>query len=248
MVGLGTYAMWNHHLYYDVTVYRSQHIGAPQPLPAGSPGAANFADNISGAAPYWRLAYETTKGKNYFEIGTFGMYMKSFPGALTGLTGVFKGPTDSYRDTAADLTYERMFKTNVLSVHGTYIYEKSNLSGTFLAGGTISPPHHLQTGRMDATYHRGNKYTTTLGAFSTTGTRDSVLYAPPSTGVAGSANGKPTTGGYIAQATYWPIQNLEIGLQYKGYLKYNGATHNYDGFGRSASGNNTAYLFVLVNF
>ena len=31
VVGLGAYGMWNDHLYGDVTLYRTQHIGGPQP-------------------------------------------------------------------------------------------------------------------------------------------------------------------------------------------------------------------------
>jgi hypothetical protein len=38
--------------------------------------------------------------------------------------------------------------------------------------------------------------------------------------------------------------NLRAGLQYTLYTKFDGAASNYDGFGRSASDNNTLRLFV----
>ena len=42
--------------------------------------------------------------------------------------------------------------------------------------------------------------------------------------------------------------NLRLGLQYKGYTKFNGARQDYDGFGRSASDNNTLTAFVWTAF
>jgi hypothetical protein len=48
-------------------VYRSEHIGGPQPNPG-----VGFPINIRGMAPYWRLAYQTSNENNNFEIGTYG--------------------------------------------------------------------------------------------------------------------------------------------------------------------------------
>src|SRR5208283_1872058 len=33
VAGIGGYAMWNDHLYLDLAIYRSQHVGGPQPNP-----------------------------------------------------------------------------------------------------------------------------------------------------------------------------------------------------------------------
>jgi hypothetical protein len=43
-------------------------------------------------------------------------------------------------------------------------------------------------------------------------------------------------------------KNLQIGLQYTGYNRFNGRTSNYDGFNRSASDNDTTFLFVWLAF
>jgi len=51
VAGLGGFFMWNNHLYMDATIYRSEHVGGPQPNPG-----TGFAHNIPGAAPYWRPA------------------------------------------------------------------------------------------------------------------------------------------------------------------------------------------------
>jgi hypothetical protein len=45
-----------------------------------------------------------------------------------------------------------------------------------------------------------------------------------------------------------PWVNLRIGLQYTGYLRFNGGASNYDGFGGSASQNNSLFLFSWMAF
>jgi hypothetical protein len=37
-------------------------------------------------------------------------------------------------------------------------------------------------------------------------------------------------------------------MQYTGYLRFNGAQNNYDGFGRNASSNNTVFLLARFVF
>src|SRR2546430_17728099 len=63
-----------------------------------------YPDNnvhINGAAPYWRAAYQFTrgeKGEHYFSVGTFGMDVKMQPDAAVP-------DTDHYTDVAFDATY-----------------------------------------------------------------------------------------------------------------------------------------------
>jgi hypothetical protein len=44
------------------------------------------------------------------------------------------------------------------------------------------------------------------------------------------------------------MQNIQLGAQYIGYTRFNGAATDYDGAGRNASGNNTVYLLVRFIF
>jgi len=37
---------------------------------------------------------------------------------------------------------------------------------------------------------------------------------------------------------------VKLSLQYTAYSKFNGGSSNYDGFGRNASDNNTAYALL----
>lgn len=237
VAGLGTYAMWNNHLYGAITGYRSEHLGGPQPI-----DGAGFGINIRGVAPYWRLAWQQTMGNNYLEFGTYGIHVSSSPNTILGLT-------DRVTDVAADMQYERILPTqhnNLVTVHSTYIHETSTLDATLAAGGAAFPQHHLNTFRLDGIYHFGNKYAATIGTFATWGTPDSMLFAQAP--VSGSANGDPKSNGYIANFSYWPVQNIQLAAQYTGYAKFNGLGSNYDGEGRNASDNNSLYLMVWFIF
>jgi hypothetical protein len=44
------------------------------------------------------------------------------------------------------------------------------------------------------------------------------------------------------------MQNVRVGAQYTVYSRYNGASDNYDGFGRNASDNNTLFGYVWFAF
>lgn len=231
VAGVGGFAMWNNHLYLDAALYRSAHVGSPNPSPGD--GSTN---NIRGVAPYWRLAWQgvTAGGTTQYEFGTYGIHMRN--SAFTG-----PGPEDSYTDFAIDTQIDRtLFRTDVLSFRGTYIHENSDLLASAQAGIAGFGSHHLNTFLANAEYHFGNRYTGTVGIFNTGGTVDNVLYAPASVG--GSANGDPRGAGYLLNFSYWPWQNVQLAAQYTGYTRFNGGSTNYDGSGRNANANNTVYL------
>jgi hypothetical protein len=100
--------------------------------------------------------------------------------------------------------------------------------------------------KLKGTYYYQRKYGLNLQYFSTTGDADPGLYAPGSVG--GSNNASPNSSGYIAELNYVPIQYVRLMLQYTGYLKFNGASSNYDGAGRNASDNNTLFLNLWVAY
>ena len=234
VAGLGAYSMYDGHLYTDVTLYRSEHGGAAVPI-----SGVGSQYNINGVAPYWRAAWQQTWGDNYLEVGTYGLYMSSFPGAVSG-------PQDKYLDPAIDFQYEHPFGANLLDAHGSDTHESSTLDATYGAGGASNNKDHLNMFKLDSTYHWGNRYSATGAFFTTTGSTDALLYAPAA--VTGSNNGSPNTTGYIAQVAYWPVQNIDINLSYTGYTKFNGAGSNYDGANRNASDNNTLYMALWLNF
>jgi len=241
VAGLGGYAMWNNHLYLAGTIYRTEHLGFAQPN-AGA--GTTLPLNIRGTAPYWRVAWQQTSKNNYLEVGSYGMHVKSTPGGITGFTS-----QNGYTDWAADFQYDRTiprFGGDVFSLRGTYIRENSSLAASFAGGGASLVRHHLNTVQTNAEYHFGNRYAALFGWFAVDGTPDPLLY--PTAPVSGSANGDPRSNGYIANASWWPVQNIGLTFQYTGYTRFNGAGTNYDGSGRKASGNNTVFLDVRFVF
>jgi hypothetical protein len=234
--------MWNDHIYFAGTLYRSEHIGGSQPNPGVDSSGNPFSFNIRGVAPYWRLAYQTSNENNNFEIGTYGMHMKSTPGAVTGLE-------DGYTDWAADFQFDHtipQWKNDVVSIRGTYIRENSSLIASTAAGIAGFPGHHLNTVQGEAEYHFGNRVSSTVGLFSITGTADPTLF--PEGAVTGNFNGSPQSRGYILNVAWWPQQNIGLTAQYTGYTRFNGGGTNYDAAGRNASGNNSIYLMARFVF
>lgn len=237
VAGIGGYTMWNDHLYLAGTIYRSEHIGVAQPNPG-----LGFAINIRGLAPYWRLAYQTSNANNNFEIGTYGMQMKSSPGSVTGLE-------DGYTDWAADFQVDHtipQWKNDVVSIRATYIRENSSLVASFATGAAALVSHHLNTAQANVEYHFGTRVSATAGYFDVTGTADPLLFAAAP--VSGSANGSPQSNGYLLNLSWWPQQNIDLAFQYTGYLRFNGAGTNYDAAGRNANGNNSVYLLARFVF
>ena len=237
VAGVGGYAMWNDHVYLAGTAYRSEHIGGAQPNDGTCCGI-----NIRGMAPYWRLAYQTSNTNNNFEVGTYGIHVRSTPGGITG-------PEDSFTDWAADFQFDHtipQWKNDVVSIRGTYIRENSSLIASTLAGGAGFPSHHLNTVQGEAEYHFGTRVSTTAGLFSVTGTADPTLY--PQAAVSGNLNGSPASRGYILNVSWWPQQNIGLTAEYIGYTRFNGGATNYDQAGRNATGNNSIYLMARFVF
>ncbi len=227
--GLGGYMMWNDHLYVAATAYRTFHIGSAVPNTG-----TDFVYNTTGVAPYWRVAWQQSGTDSQFEIGTYGLYMKSTPNGITG-------PGDTYTDIAGDFQWDlTVARHDVLSLRGTYIHQSSTLAGQVAMGGASVLNQDLSSVNVNAEYHFGNRVSTTFGWFDTWGTADPALYPPGAIG--GSATGLSDSEGFIANLSWWPTQNLQFSAQFTGYTKFNGGTTDYDGSGRNASDNNTFYL------
>ena len=234
VAGLGGYAMWDQHVYFAATAYRSDHIGDNQPTTG-----QNSSYTIQGVAPYWRLAFQQTGRTATLEVGAYGIHMKSTPFAVTGTE-------DSYTDFGPDIEYDRTIGKDVLSVRGTYVRENAALVAS-AANGMASPgPHHLNSSNANVGYHFGNRLSGTMGWFLTDGTNDPLLY--PQAPITGSAKGGARSEGLISNLSYWPMQNIDLSAQYTNYTRFNGGTTDYDSAGRNASDNNTLYLLARFVF
>jgi hypothetical protein len=233
VAGLGGYAMWDNLLYVEVTGYHTALQGV-------SPPDSTATNAVQGVTPYWRVALQHQFGPLYGMIGTYGLISHLYP---TGVTG----PTNRFTDIALDAQIERPFGGGgVVVLRTTWINEQQALTASFDSSAAAQLDHTLNTAQVNVTVEPNAMFGATLGYFSTTGTRDSVLYAPGA--LTGSQTGRPTTNGLIEEFDFNPWQNIRLGIQGMQFLQFNGASTNYDGSGRAASGNNTVYVFAWVAF
>jgi hypothetical protein len=234
VAGLGAYGFWNNLLYAEFTAYTR----APQ---GGSEPVDGSAENLpTGFTPYWRLALQKQFGKDYLEVGTFGMQTALIPSGITG-------PSNKYTDIALDAQYEHKMGDGVLIGRATWIHESQKLNASFDAEEADFVDNTLQSWKLNASYDPSLQLGMTLGAFGTTGTTDPALY--PAGDVTGSAVGSPNSTGFIGEFDYNPWQNTRLSLQYTWYTKFNGGSSGYDGTtSRTATNNNTLYMFLWVAF
>lgn len=233
VVGLGAYSMLDDKLYAEFTLYRSAPQGAAMPLDS-------TAENTTeGVAPYWRLAWQHTMANDYLMLGTFGMYAQLYPAGVSGLT-------NKYTDLGFDAQWEHPSGDGAIIGHASYIHETQDRTADELSGASANTNDNLSTFRANLQLATSLKYGASLGYFQTSGTTDAVLYQPGA--VFGSVNGSPNSQGFVAEVDYNTWQNTRIGLQYTAYTKFNGSSSGYDGFGRSASDNNTLYAYFWIAF
>jgi hypothetical protein len=231
VLGAGAYTLVAKTVYAEFSVYRSAMQGRAL--------ADSFA--ISGVAPYWRLALQKNWEHQYVMVGTYGMRTNLFPGEVGSGT-----LTDRFTDIGIDAQAETKAGSGSLVARGTWIHEEETFNASLPAGEVANLDEVLKVFRFNTSYYPKIWLGVTLGYFQTTGTTDPVRYAPDP--VDGSANGDPKTNGVIAEVDFNPWQNTRLAVQYTAYDKFNGGKDGYDGFGRSASGNNTLYLLTWVVF
>ncbi|MEP6886125.1 MAG: cytochrome C [Gammaproteobacteria bacterium] len=241
VLGATAYAMVDDHFYLEGGFYR--------PLSnawlSRSGVGADSNPNMQGAAPYWRATWQMDLGEQYFSAGLVGLNSKYRPDPL-------QAATDRFNDIGFDATYQFSNDSgHALAVNFAAIHESQTLDASFSAGDSANNSNHLNTVSLDVTYAYQQTWATTLGLFNTNGSTDMGLYTPAP--VFGSNAGSPDSRGYTLLLEYIPFGkidsfarpwlNLRVGVQYTGYERFNGAGANYDGFGRSASDNNTLFGF-----
>ena len=242
-LGATAYTMIHDHLYLEAGAYRglSDHW-------LGNLGL--YPDNnihMQGAAPYWRATYQFNQGDaHYFSFGTFGLSAKLQPDPTVD-------QTDHFTDIGFDGTYQYtpLDGPGTVNVNASVIHEQQHLDATFAAGGANNPTNHLTTFSADLTYAWRQTYAASAGVFNTTGSTDPTYFGF-------GTSGTPDTRGYILMLEWVPLGkkdswlrpwiNLRLGIQYTGYTRFDGGTSNYDGTGRSASDNNTLFLFYWLAF
>jgi len=243
-LGATAYAMLNDHLYLEAGGYRG--LSNRWLRNTGLYDDANL--NMDGVAPYWRAVWQGDAPRGNYSVGIFGLDAKFRPDPSAS-------PTDRFTDFGFDATYQYVDSSeNAVSANFTHIREKQRFDASFAEGAVSAESNHLNTTTLDVTYAYRQTYVLGAGVFDTRGGFDDAVYAPNP--FDGSNNGVPDSRGYSVQLEYIPFGkegsygrpwlNVRVGLQYVGYTKFNGGGSNYDGFGRSASDNNTLFGFFWV--
>jgi len=245
VVGAGAYTFLDKSWYLEIGGYKTLSSALLQKIHVD-----NSAGAIDGTAPYWRLAYTQDYRKQAFSVGFVGMNAHLLPDRLPGAT-------DDYRDIGVDGSYQFLGdRTNIFTVNADYIHEHQNLYASWLASTAGQASHTLNSFQLDASYFFHQSYGLTAGWFDNRSTQDSLLYVPyPDTG---SRTGKPDSAGTTLEFDWTPFgrdlswrspwANVRVGLQYVAYAKFNGSSHNYDGFGRNAADNDTLYISLSTIF
>lgn len=246
ILGATAYTLVADTVYLEAGGYRALSHGVQDDLGIQDPASQRQLD---GTAPYWRAALQRNFGAHYASVGIFGFA----PHARLPTTA--NVGTDNYTDLGYDATYQfndggpHTFNANV-----SYVQEKQRLFGTAALNGSGIVANHLNTFKIDGQYVYQQTYAVTLAYFAS-GSNTNPAVLPPSA-FFGSATGSSDSRGYVLQLEYIPFGkpgsyaspwlNLRVGLQYTGFLRLNGGTDNYDGFGHSAHDNNTLFLYVWM--
>ena len=250
-VGVSAYAWYDRKLYLEAGLYNTY---GPSLLSAT--GNAYGPGSTANPAPYLRAAYEWNWNGQSAHVGAAFLTSNFNPTASAFHTDNTMG-RNSYTDYAIDAGYQYLGDgTNTVSLLAIFNHEEQKLNGAFNAGGSSQSANTLNQIRANIAYYYLQTYGLTLGWQNTSGTTNTLLYAPAP--LTGSANGKPNSNSFSAEADWVPFgkdgawgspwANLKLGAQYTLYTRFNGGSSNYDGFGRRASDNNTLYLFAWMIF
>jgi hypothetical protein len=241
-LGLSAYAWWNSSLYGEAGLYWTPGRGFMRAMGADG-GAA-----LRGGAPYVRAGYEKDYDDQNFQLGATAFFPHLYPGGDRTA-----GASDKYQDLSVDGSYQYIGSDNssIYQLDLRYIHEQQSLDATYALGGSTNPTDTLDEFEADASYYWHNEIGFTGGYFRNSGSTDALLYA-------GNRTGKPDSAGFIFQLDGTPFGNgdnisqfgnhlnLRVGVQYRLFTQFNGATRNFDGMGADSSGNDTFRLFTWL--
>ncbi|WP_199155070.1 hypothetical protein [Chromobacterium sp. ASV23] len=229
VAGLSAYGLLNKSWYFELGGYRVAKGGS-----SFLKNGVTLSNRLSGTNPYWRFAYSHDWSVNSLELGTFGL------DARVNIDPTDAGsPSDHFRDTGVDAQYQYLSDPHIFTTQASLIHEHTDWDASHLGVDRQNPSSSLNSFRLKGSYWYQRTYGLTLSYFSETGSADNVYYP---------VTGSPNTNGYAAELNYMIKPYWRLGLQYTGYLKYQGASSNYDGNGRNARNNNVTYLYTWIAF
>jgi hypothetical protein len=274
IAGASAYGYWNKTIYADLGLYRSANRG----LSFMSAGIADInKTKLGGTNPYWRLAYTREWGPHNIMLGTAGMVAHVFDGGSDtsdlGNRGRFKNTgVDAQYQYLLD---PHSVTAQVAYMRQTQNYSANTMAAAappyFLADGVTpvaaaNPSDTTNAFRAKLSYVYQAKYGGSVSYFDVRGTANTLNQTsgfdstglitssdPNGTGIAstrvgGNLSGNPATRGFNYEGFWTPVQYVRLGVQYTAYNKFNGASDNYDGFGRNARDNNTFRVYLWAAY
>jgi hypothetical protein len=271
LAGVTAYGFWNRTIYAELGGYGTSR-GAMSFMHAGL--ANPDVTKLKGIYPYWRLAWNHEWGPHALMIGTAGMYAKIYDDPLDTSDSATIHHT---HDVSIDSQYQYLLDPHSVTAQfvyqrSTHHYPDSlaNQSVGFVdaLGNPLANTNSADTTnlfRAKLTYVYQARYGGSVGFFNLSGSTNTANqssgFSPdtlgvtsdpgavaPSQRVGGNLSGNPATRGMTFEAFWTPIQYVRIGAQYTAYNKFNGASQNYDGFGRNASDNNSLFLYLWAAY
>jgi hypothetical protein len=237
VAGIGLYAWIDQSWYLEFSNYRTAN-GFWRFLSLGNTvGDANhpltFVENWN---PYVRLAYTQSWDLHNFMVGAFLLQSRVYPFDAQN-NPVFDQGATRFRDTGIDAQYQYLADPHTITAQLRLVNESIDDETQTL----YTQPASLKSIKLKGSYVYDNTYGMNLSLTRVMGTTDSLAYA------ASALNSPDTT--YWTPEIFWqPIQNARIGLQYNAFTRFLGARTNYDGAGRNASDNDTAFLYLWAAF
>ena len=239
VAGLGAYVYLKRTLYAELSSYRSA-SGALSFLRHGShSGDPDHPRTfVRGNNPYWRVAYTGESGPHNWMVGALGLSASVVPNGASA-EPAFSAGTTRFRDRGVDAQYQYILEPHTVTAQVRFISERiSDPENLVLADGTSAK---LRTFRSKISYVYRSKYGASLSYFNVTGSADSAAFA-------GGVTNSPGTRGWTPEVSWTPFQNLRVGLQYTAFTRYLGGRSNFDGNGRNAHDNNTAFAYAWLAY
>jgi hypothetical protein len=271
IAGVTAYGYWNRTIYAEVGGYGTSR-GALAFMHAGL--ANDSVTKLDGINPYWRLAWNHEWGPHSLMIGAAGMSARIYDNPLDTSDSATLHRT---RDVSIDSMYQYLLDPHSVTAQFVYMHS-SHRYPDFLAnqpvgfvdalGNPLANTNSEDTTnllRAKLTYVYRARYGGSVGFFNLTGSTNTANqtsgFSPDTLGitsdsaalaasqrVGGNLSGNPATRGVTLEAFWTPVQYMRIGAQYTAYTRYNGASENYDGFGRNARDNNSLFLYLWAAY
>lgn len=243
VLGLSGYAFYDNSLYAEVGTYRSLSTWSQWKMGLGK---GDDPGKLGAGSAYWRLAWFQDMKTSAYSVGLFGLNSSIQPDRTSGT------PSNHYNDVGIDAQYQFLgTREHVFTVQGSYLHESQRRNALLDAGEASNKHGHLNELKLNTSYNFRQTWGASAGYFKTTGDSDATLYSS-------NTRTRPNTEGGVFQLDWTPFgkedswgspwANLRLGAQYTAFSKYNGSSHNYDGSGRSASDNDTLFLFAWTSF